>query len=275
VAQLGAEEDDQGASASDSQPAETPPKQDSSAADDSAPDSSSDQTSMPANDDSSSDQTGKPTDDSPSSKQDASSPQGDADDNSESSPKPPSTSGSSGSAAPSTGNEYSIPGGEFFGIEAEGKTFVYVVDASGSMDGRPFQRAKQEIMRSIGSLTREQAYFVVFFGTEEFPMHHPDTTNALVPATPENVGRTKRWVDAFQTQGGTEPAAALQRALRLTPEVVYFLTDGGFDDDVVDMVRRSNTTNVCVNTVSFVNKGGEALLRRIANDNGGQFLFVP
>src|SRR3972149_2345168 len=45
-----------------------------------------------------------------------------------------------------------------------GRSFVYVLDCSGSMndEGR-FVRARQELLRSIEHLTSDQSYFVIFY----------------------------------------------------------------------------------------------------------------
>ena len=48
---------------------------------------------------------------------------------------------------------------EFFGLRAQGKTFIYVVDCSGSMGDRDrLVRAKREIRRSIGELRFPNAF---------------------------------------------------------------------------------------------------------------------
>ena len=38
--------------------------------------------------------------------------------------------------------------------------------------------------------------------------------------------------------GSTDPRAAIYKALELKPEVVYVLTDGEFDGDMVDAISR-------------------------------------
>ena len=188
----------------------------------------------------------------------------------------PSAASPSGGSSVSDDDEfYTIPGGQFFGIEAVGQSFVYVIDVSGSMAGAPIQRAKQEIIRSISSLSYDQSFYVVFFADDEFPMHSPDIVRSLVDATPANVKETTQWIESFDEEGGTEPQAALSRALSLQPDAVYFLTDGEFDPNVVSFIKSSNRKGVKINTVSFVDRSGEALLKEIARTTGGTYLFVP
>ena len=60
---------------------------------------------------------------------------------------------------------------EFFGIGGYGKTFVYVVDASDSMNDRgKFERARYELLQSIEQLGSEQRYFVIFYNERAYPM---------------------------------------------------------------------------------------------------------
>lgn len=186
-----------------------------------------------------------------------------------------SGSGSSGGAPSAGSNVYTIPGGEFFGIEAEGTSFVYVVDCSGSMSGRPFDRAKEEMIRSISSLQPDQSFFLIFFSDDEYPMYHPAVAASSAPATQDNIRKAASWVRSFSLQGGTAPGGALLHALRLQPDAIYFLTDGGFDAGAVSQVRNANSNGVSINTVSFVNRSGEGLMRQIAKENNGVYLFVP
>src|SRR4051794_11518780 len=52
---------------------------------------------------------------------------------------------------------------EFFGIRVQGKTFVYVVDCSGSMsDNSRLLRAKRELRRAVGEMRFPQRFQVLF-----------------------------------------------------------------------------------------------------------------
>lgn len=188
-----------------------------------------------------------------------------------------SSSGASGASGGSpTGNVFTIPGGEFFGITTEGASFVYLVDCSGSMKGRPLQRAKQEIKRSVASLTGEQSFYAIFFDEQHYSMFHPRVVDELVVANDDNKAKLAAWVDAFVSpEGGTDPSDALRIALKLRPEIIYLLTDGDFDGSVVPLAKNENVANTKINTVSFVNKDGEPLLKKIADQNQGQYIHVP
>src|SRR6266436_244295 len=52
---------------------------------------------------------------------------------------------------------------QFFGVKATGRRFVFIVDSSNSMRGGKFDAAKEELLYSIRRLSKEQAFYVIFF----------------------------------------------------------------------------------------------------------------
>ena len=200
----------------------------------------------------------------------------DEDTNKNSVENPPESAGEdssgSSSAVTGTGKYRTIAGSKFFGIEADGSTFVYVVDQSGSMAGGQFERAKVEVKRSVNSLSASQDFFVFFFADNEHPI---DTPDALLPANGNNKLMLGQWLSTLQLEGGTEPEGALLRAIALKPDAIYFLTDGAFDPGVVQRVTMANGGVTKINTVTFGNKEGETMLKDIARLNGGYYLHVP
>src|SRR5690606_8739110 len=51
-------------------------------------------------------------------------------------------------------------GVDFFGTEAAGNSFVFLVDCSGSMQGRRFQRARAELFKTLLQLSEPQTFFI-------------------------------------------------------------------------------------------------------------------
>jgi hypothetical protein len=193
---------------------------------------------------------------------------------------------SSGDTAPSTGppgpiatrkddeDGSSVLGGSFFGIRADGRRFVYVVDCSGSMIGAPYQRAQQELIRSLAALTKAQEFFVILFSDDSYPMFFPNTTREFVKASDEAIEQVQAWVISLSHHGGTNPEPALALALKMKPDAVFFLTDGAIPDSTPDSVRQANKSKVSVHTIGFMNRAGETALQRIAEENNGRYLFV-
>lgn len=164
--------------------------------------------------------------------------------------------------------------GNFFGVSAAGSRFVYVVDCSGSMSGRAFEKTCAELLSSVGKLGSTKQFFVVFYSDRTFPQFAPVATNAMLPATKTNIEKLRQWVAGMQAGGGTEPRDALMLALQLKPSAVFFLTDGNFEDAVAQQVNAANTKPIPINTIAFLDPSGERLLKQIAAHSRGKHRFV-
>ncbi|MFN0051448.1 MAG: vWA domain-containing protein [Planctomycetales bacterium] len=178
----------------------------------------------------------------------------------------------------SGGGSGSGEGGQrFFDTVAEGKRFVYVLDCSGSMkephsEARSrFERLKIELVRAIGSLPASSEFFVIFFNTHAVPM----PAKSLQPATVPNKRKYLEWVARIPGGGGTDPREALQQAFGMKPDVVHLLTDGQFDDDLPEDIRRLDSAGVVIHTYCLGDRAGEEILRRIAQSHQGIYQFVP
>ena len=165
-------------------------------------------------------------------------------------------------------------GPEFFGLvtTAPGvRTIVYVVDRSGSMVDT-FAAVRGELKRSISALRRSQKFHVVFFNSGD-PIENP-------PMRPVNaIDANKReffdFLDRVTPGGGTRPERAMRRALALEPDLIYFLSDGVFDADLLDRLdewNRSRRTKIY--TIAYLDQSGRQLLESIARQHGGEFKFV-
>ncbi len=167
---------------------------------------------------------------------------------------------------------------EFFGIGGYGQTFVYVVDASGSMNQRgKFDRACYELLQSIEQLASDQRYYVIFYNDSAYPMNADEPVFAIE----KELSRTVRWVNDAVADGGTFPLPALLVALSLRPDAIYFLSDGQFDPLTVHELKMRNRPTkrvrmrqIPIHTIAFVDRGTVGLMRTIARNSGGEFRFV-
>lgn len=167
---------------------------------------------------------------------------------------------------------------EFFGIGGYGQTFVYVVDASDSMnDHDKFERARYELLHSIEQLNGDQRYFVIFYNEGAYPM---DADEPLL-ASADNVAKTTNWIQEVSPTGGTNPLPALLYALSLRPDAIYFLSDGQFDPAIIREMRIRNRQNlrlhirqIPIHTIAFYDRIAEGLMRSIARNSGGEYRYV-
>lgn len=184
----------------------------------------------------------------------------------------------SGGGGVGAGGEGGIIGAEkglrFFGSEGTGKSVVFVVDMSGSMEGARFGRAQQELVKSIHQLHVTQKFYVIFFNKHAVPLFFPKPPRELVTATPAMKRSATRWIVERHPSQGTEPEAALVLAMSLRPDVIYFLTDGEFPERCRQVVKERNTFGAIVHTIALQSREGIPLLEAIAADNNGSFKLV-
>jgi hypothetical protein len=168
-----------------------------------------------------------------------------------------------------------IPSGAtFFGVKAEGKSFAFVVDTSGSMGSNMrYMRCRDELLRSVGGLHYRQKYFIVFFNHTIFPM--PE--RQLVEARPNQVRQTTAWITGAMPVGFTEPWPGLLMAIRMKPDAIYLLTDGEFDTSVLEKVvaAQPNSKKIPIHTIAFESQAGEQTLQTISRVTGGTYRYVP
>lgn len=167
--------------------------------------------------------------------------------------------------------------GGFFGLKVKGKSTVFVVDASRSMNlphpgptRTRFNRVKLELMQTISSMTENEKFFIIFFGDDAYPM----PANRMMEAEAPVRKRFLHWSNSQQALGRTFPQSALLLALQLEPDQVYFLTDGEFDYSVVPTVTAANTEGVPIHAIGFSDNRGENFLLEIARRNKGTYTFI-
>ncbi len=167
-------------------------------------------------------------------------------------------------------------GAKFFGVEARGSRFAYVVDVSGSMEGPKLATLKRELANSVDGFA-ENAQFVIFLFESTFQTL--GTKDKWLDATSKNKNDTIRQIAAITARGGTEPAAAFTAAftrMRPRPDAIYFMTDGLFDAGVAETIAAHNKTGrkVPVHCIAFAERGSEALMRKIAEMSGGTYTYI-
>ena len=189
-------------------------------------------------------------------------------------------------------------GTQFFGVQAGGSDFVFVVDSSVSMRLK-FAEALRELEYSLRSLTPSQRFYVIFFDHNAERMtlgkwnrRHTQYSMKLrpepdmVPATDENIDGCVRWMHHVQLEQWTNPHTAMAFALeRLHPDAIFLLSDGEFTDDglteqflkeknMIDDPVHGPLPAVIIHCIGFFSRAGEVTLQRIADTYGGTYRFV-
>ena len=162
----------------------------------------------------------------------------------------------------------------FMGLQAQGRRFCIIADRSGSMFGTKFEYLKEEILSTIDGMRGHTRIQIVFFNTRALP--YPK--DAWLPPRSER-DAIKIWLDGLVADGDTYPTPAFVEAFAMEPlpDAIFFMTDGRFDARVVNQILRLNTVaqqKVPVHTITFVDRGAEPMMRKIAADSGGKYRHV-
>jgi len=178
-------------------------------------------------------------------------------------------------AAPPVGST----GAGFFGIEARGRKFVYVLDRSASMGveaGVPLDTAKRELVRSLDALGGSQQFHLVFYNQRVTVFAPGSHRGRPIFADDDMKAAARRFIDGIRADGGTRHHEALVTALRLRPDVVFLLTDADAGDDLTadEAARLSRDVgSTTLHVVQFAT--GEEVrsprLERLALGSGGRY----
>ena len=167
----------------------------------------------------------------------------------------------------------------FFGVEARGSRFAYVVDVSGSMEGVRLAAMKVALIESIKALLDNAQFSIVFFSSDAISL----TGSKWVPAVEKAKRDAEREISAARAFGGTNPLPAFEVifAMRPRPDAVYFMTDGQFaqgeEDKFLARLAHLNDTGdrrTPIHCITFVERSAEPLMRRIARQSGGSYTHV-
>ncbi len=163
----------------------------------------------------------------------------------------------------------------FFGVEARGTRFLYIVDVSGSMGvGGKIEALRTQLMQSIEALGEGSQFYIIPFSQWATPLgDKKDWTHA------NDSGKrfARKYIPALRPLDNTNPLPAFQIAFstRPRPDAIYFMTDGQFDANVADMVVEYNRgLKIPVHCICFVSRESEAMMQRIAKESGGSYKFV-
>lgn len=163
----------------------------------------------------------------------------------------------------------------FFGVEATGSRFVYIVDTSGSMAvGGKLEALQRELVKSVEGLLEAADFMVITYSDAATPL---DGRQSWIDADDRGKRFARRAIAKLNSGGGTQPspAFALAFAMRPPPEAIYFMTDGEFNEQVANDIASLNAEyKVPVHCIAFVSRSSEELMRRIAAHSGGTYTFV-
>ncbi len=170
-----------------------------------------------------------------------------------------------------------------FGVEGTASRFVYVVDRSESMNGfggRPLVAAKSELIRSLNSLTQQQAFQLVLYNHRPTPFVGRGGSSQMMIAEAERIVEVSRYLEGARAFGETNHRDALRMAMRLGPEVIFFLTDGHLpplsERELADLCRQAERGRVVIHAIEFGTRSEPdpgSFVKRLASECRGNYRY--
>ena len=167
------------------------------------------------------------------------------------------------------------PATSFFGAAGNAYRIVYVVDVSNSL---MYYRKDiiREVRDSIRNLTPTQEFGIILAKPKQIQEFNGQR---LVLANARNKSDATAFIEGTalaRDVGEVDPVGALDRAFSLQPELVYFLSDGEYDnikDDLLKKVADLHKRFAAKITVISIEPSPRNLpvLERIARETGGYF----
>ena len=159
--------------------------------------------------------------------------------------------------------------------EFHGRDLTLLIDASGSMQGKPLALAKAvagDLLKSLGPRDR--------FEVLAFSIEIQVLVKGPVEATERNVRRALKELDGLRAGGGTEMAGAVLDALRPlrveSQRQVILITDGyvGFEQQVTRSLLRNLPSGARLHTVGIGSAPNRTLTRWTARAGRGVELIL-
>ncbi len=166
-------------------------------------------------------------------------------------------------------------GASFFGVEAKGSRFAYIVDTSGSMSiGGKIETLRDELATSVNALTDNAEFCIFLYSTAARPL---GDRGDWIQAGSRGKAWARRLIAQIPAEGGTNPLPGFELAhqLRPRPDAIYFMTDGEFHPDTIDAILQTHAKlDIPVHCITFVNDAAEPYMRRLAQSTGGSYTHI-
>jgi hypothetical protein len=168
-------------------------------------------------------------------------------------------------------------GAYYFGVEAAGEKFVFIIDSSRSMLGRRWNTAIFELTKTLGNLGPDQKFSVICFDVTARPLF--DQPTAYYKPTKKVISQISYWMKSLINGRDTRPAEAIDLAMKMAPDAIFILSDGEIRDMTQELLKKANRGEdgnplIPIHTISLFSDEGKTTLEQIASENGGTFTVV-
>ena len=177
------------------------------------------------------------------------------------------------------GVEFSI-----LGLATGAKTFVIVIDMSGSMLSYSALMIKS-VLEVLAPLDESNRFAIIGYQGNPSPVlwNYPDG-NELVQGTPENLEKARAFTESLARRfaGSTPTHYAVMAAMQYPADAIILMSDGQPDNSpgfiIQDIAGLNRFENKEIHTVAIgdytQNRGLVMFLQELAKQNGGDFVGV-
>lgn len=174
-----------------------------------------------------------------------------------------------------------MPGAAFMGARDNGTRIVFVIDCSASMNNFGAMRsAKAALVSSLQSLSDTQQFQIIFYNqTPRLMTPANGKSSQLMFATELNKTLARQQIAGTEPDLGTAHVPAIELALRLNPEVMFFLTDADepqLTAAELKSIQKINQGRTRIHAIEF-GRGSELdvdnFLKKLARQNGGTYRY--
>lgn len=167
----------------------------------------------------------------------------------------------------------------FGGGRATGNSFVFLLDRSRSMGDEglgALAAAETELKAQLSLLGPEHKFQII--GYNHKPVYVGSKT--LLAANKSNVAKAPEFFSSLAAIGKTEHEMALLAAIRLKPDVIFLLTDGGVPGMTPGQINRVVKRAAKATTIHSFEFGlnkpseGNRFLKVLAEATGGSYAFL-
>lgn len=167
-------------------------------------------------------------------------------------------------------------GASFFGVEASGRRFAFVVDVSGSMMGARIEELRRQLDASIADMVETSSYLIVTFSDDAKVL---GGRVEWTEATTDNKALTRQRIREIRELNGTYGMEAFRLALAIKPrpDAIYFMTDGVLSDMQqvqAYLLTANKSPKVPIHAICFMERDSEAWMRELVRQFGGSFTCV-
>ena len=168
------------------------------------------------------------------------------------------------------------PTSEIPPTEQLSREVIFVIDISGSMDGRSIVQAREALRMALERLSPTDSFNVIPFNSDVYSLF-----DSSQKATPENLEYATRHVSRLETNGGTEMMPALRLALGSNSanpnsvRQVFFITDGSVgNESALFSYIKKNIGRSRLFTVGIGSAPNSYFMRKAAEFGRGTFTYI-